>query len=100
LDWDLEDRQPADWDDGARPYLENFLTLHMPYAAELPTDREGSEEEVRRSLSGRPKATKADFQRLLETLQHAGYGWLRPEGVKRKLQEMAANWTGPPRSGA
>ena len=25
----------------------------------------------------------------------AGYGWLRPEGVRRKLEEMAAEWTGP-----
>ena len=28
LDWDLEDREPTDWDNGAKPYLENFLTLH------------------------------------------------------------------------
>ena len=28
LDWALDDKEPVDWDDGAQPYLENFLTLH------------------------------------------------------------------------
>jgi hypothetical protein len=36
LDWELEDRQPVDWDDGALPYLEAFLTLRTPYAGGLP----------------------------------------------------------------
>src|SRR5262249_44709187 len=33
LDWELEDKQPADWDEGARPYLETFLTVQTPHAA-------------------------------------------------------------------
>jgi predicted Zn finger-like uncharacterized protein len=37
-----------------------------------------------------------DFERLLYTLGCAGFGWLRPEGVRRELEKMAANWTGPP----
>jgi WD40 repeat protein len=37
-----------------------------------------------------------DFGRLLYTLGCAGFGWLRPEGVRRELEKMAANWTGPP----
>jgi hypothetical protein len=33
---------------------------------------------------------------LLEILSYGGYGWLRPEGVRRELEKMAAAWTGPP----
>ena len=87
---------PADWDEGARPYLENFLTLHTPYAAALP-DGKPSEAEIIRALTreGTPIYTDDDFNQLLETLANAGYGWLRPEGVRRELNKMAANWTGP-----
>jgi WD40 repeat protein len=92
LDWELEDQAPADWDAGARPYLETFLTLHTPYAATLPADRQPSEEEVTLALTrrGKPTWTKEDFSQLLYTLGCAGYGWLRPEGVRRELEKMAA----------
>ncbi|MGD9092733.1 MAG: tetratricopeptide repeat protein, partial [Anaerolineales bacterium] len=82
LDWELEDREPADWDDGALPFLKNFLTIHIPYAAHL-------------SASDNPSWSDEDFQGLIRQLQFAGYGWLRPEGVRLKLDEMAKNWQGP-----
>jgi WD40 repeat protein len=92
LDWELEDKEPADWDEGARPYLETFLTLHTPYAGTLPHNREPSEDEITLALTrrGKPVWAEEDFQGLLYTLGCAGYGWLRPEGVRRKLEEMAA----------
>ena len=98
LDWDYEFPEPAYWDEGARPWAETFLTLHTPFAGELPRDREPSEEEITLALTrrGKPTWTDADFLGLITQLQHAGYGWLRPEGVLRKLKEMAADWTGPP----
>jgi len=91
LDWELGDYQQADWDEGARPYLETFLTLHTPYSAQLPEDREPSEEEIQLVLTkqGEPTWTEADFQSLLTELGRRGYGWLREEGVRRKLQELA-----------
>jgi WD40 repeat protein len=109
LDWELEANAPADWDEGALPYLENFLTLHTPYAAALPTVGRRSvkdivnlplarlfktapaEEEIALALTrrGRPLWTAEDFEELLYTLGCAGYGWLRPEGVRRQLEEMA-----------
>ena len=30
-------------------------------------------------------------------MQHRGYGWLRPEGVRRELEKMTAEWQGPPK---
>jgi WD40 repeat protein/serine/threonine protein kinase len=95
LDWELQDNEPADWDEGARPYLETFLTLHTPYATELPQGRDPTEEEVRLALTrqGIPVWTEEDFHQLLYKLGCAGYGWLRPEGVRCKLQEMAAERT-------
>ncbi|MCU0486620.1 MAG: protein kinase [Anaerolineales bacterium] len=92
LDWELEDQEPANWDEGARPYLENFLTLHTPYAGTLPQDRQPTEEQITLALTRRGKPTwkEEDFKGLLTTLGCAGYGWLRPEGVRRELERMAA----------
>jgi hypothetical protein len=98
LDWELESHDPADWDAGAQPYLEIFLTQHVPYAGVLPQGREPSEQEIQQALTrrGRPSWTEQDFQELIRQLQYAGYGWLRPEGVRNKLEELAASWQGPP----
>ena len=97
LEWEYEFPAPADWDDGAAAYLNNFLTLKTPYQAELVEDRANTEEEITRALTraGSPRWSEEDFQKLLATLRNVGYGWLRPEGVRRKLQEMAAAGQGP-----
>ena len=52
LDWELDDREPADWDAAARPYLQNFLTLHTPPQAERFCP------DFRRGRSGRPLRTR------------------------------------------
>jgi hypothetical protein len=98
LDWELEEREPAEWDDGARSYLEVFLTLQTPFAAAMPQDTKPDEAQITAALTrrGRPVWTEDDFQRLLFRLGCAGYGWLRPEGVRRELERMAADWHGPP----
>lgn len=98
LDWELEPFDPVDWDEGARVYLVNFLTLHTPFAGTLPPNREPTKEEVRLALTrrGKPTWSEEDFQRLLRQLQHAGYGWLRPEGVRAELMQMAKTWKKPP----
>ena len=94
LDWELDDRELADWDEGARPHLANFLTLHTPYLGALPRDREPTEEEVTLALTrgGQPVWDEMDFEDFLETLGCAGYGWLRPEGVRHELARTAAGW--------
>ncbi len=84
LDWEYQFPGWAGWDDGARPYLETFLTLHSPYA----------QDGVART--GRPKWNDDDFQQLLTELQWRGFGWLRPEGVRKALEKMTAAWQGPP----
>jgi WD40 repeat protein len=91
LFWDYDLPEPADWYEGARPYLESFLTLHTPYAGKLPQDRQPSVEEIRLSLTrqGVPTWTEENFQQLLKELGYRGYGWMREEGVRKKLEEMA-----------
>jgi hypothetical protein len=84
FDWDYDFPGCADWDEGARPYLETFLTLHCPC------------EEGGVSRVGTPGWDDGDFQELLVELPFRGYGWLKPEGLRKKLEEMAANWQGPP----
>jgi len=93
LDWELEAYDLVDWDEVARPYLEVFITRHTAYAAELPQDRQPAEEEISLALTrrGKPDWAEEDFQQLLYILSCAGYGWLRPEGVRRELEKMAAN---------
>ncbi|MGW7041171.1 WD40 repeat domain-containing serine/threonine protein kinase [Streptomyces avermitilis] len=63
LDWELAAHEAADWDKGARPYLDMFLDEYGP------------------DLSA--------FDRLLDQLPYAGYGWLRPEGVRAELMRTA-----------
>jgi WD40 repeat protein len=98
LDWELEPVDPVDWDEAARPWLQTFLTLHTPYAATLPVGRAPTDAEVAQALtrSGTPSWTEDDFQQLLLTLGHAGFGWLRPEGVRRQLQASAASQNARP----
>jgi WD40 repeat protein len=66
LDWEYEFPGWADWDDGAEPYLRNFLIL-----------RGG-------------KWGEEDFKVLLTDLSRRGYGWLKPAGVRRKLEKLTA----------
>jgi WD40 repeat protein/serine/threonine protein kinase len=54
----------AEWDEGARPFLERFLALH-------------------------PAWTDEQFGKiLLPELQNRGYGWLEAESVRMRLEEM------------
>lgn len=92
LDWDYDFPGWTDWDERARPHLADFLTLHTPYASELPPDREPTEEEVVLALTrrGKPSWNHQDWLSLLASLGRAGFGWLRPESVGRELEKMAA----------
>ncbi|MDW8102829.1 MAG: WD40 repeat domain-containing protein [Anaerolineae bacterium] len=84
LDWEWGFPELADWDEGARPYLEIFLKLHTPYGPDGL------------SRAGPPQWTEEDFQKLLHELSLRGFGWLRPEGVRRELEKMARErgWKG------
>ncbi|MDR1049854.1 MAG: protein kinase [Deltaproteobacteria bacterium] len=66
LDYDLAFPGWADWDDGALPCVEAFLSEH-------------------------PNHTEADFEDLLVELGGRGYGWLRPEGVRGRLETLDKN---------
>lgn len=95
LDWELGDSQTADWDEGARTYLETFLKQHTPYAATLPDNRKVTEEEIISSLTrrGAPFWNEKDFESLLYTFGCAGYGWLRPQAVRQQLEEELNEYT-------
>lgn len=90
LEWDYEFPDQDDWNEGARPHLENFLSVHTPYVS---TDPGHPDFLVRR---GRATWNDQEWLSLLRTLQHAGYGWLRADGIGRELEKMNATWQGPP----
>ena len=74
LIWDLEFPDPVDWDEGVRPYLNIFLTL-----------RKG-------------KWGEEDFKLLIDELaSKRGYGWVRPEGVRKELEKMTREYSDSPR---
>ena len=84
LDWEYEFPDAADWYEEARPHLDIFLTLHCP------CENDGL------TRVGEPKWNDDDFGQLITQLQREGFGWLRPEGIRRELEKMTANWQGPP----
>jgi len=70
LDWEYEFPGWSDWNEGARPYLDIFLSRY-------------------------PDWKKKDFeQELLPELQLRGYGWLRTTGVKEKLRKLTVEYQG------
>ncbi len=78
FEWDYQFPEEADWNEGARPYLEIFLTLHTPY----------SEDGI--SHQGIPQWSEEDFQNLMRELSFRDYGWLKEAGVRKKLEELTA----------
>ena len=86
LDWEYEFPEPAEWDDGVQPYVDAFLTC----LCKLEPDGWSRE--------GKPHWAGPDFRRLMEDLPYRGYGWLRADGLRRKLQELTSKWEKPPRA--
>ncbi|MBF0553271.1 MAG: serine/threonine protein kinase [Nitrospirae bacterium] len=78
-DWQVTVKKLTEWDEGARPFVEIFLSLAT--AGRYPQVK-------------KPQWTEEDFSGLLRELSLRGYGWLSADGIKNKLNEMAANWKG------
>ncbi|MBS2550595.1 protein kinase [Catenulispora sp. NL8] len=64
-DWNLDAREPADWDEGVAPYLAAF------------TARPPSQQ------------TDAAIEELLQLLRHAGLGWVRGAAVRARVARRA-----------
>jgi WD40 repeat protein len=64
LDWELEFPDEVDWHENAELYVRNFLTLY---------DNQWTHEQ---------------FNQFYQKLQYAGLGWVRKEGVLKKMLEM------------
>lgn len=91
LDWELEPREQADWDDAALPYLQDFLRSRtMSLVNILVRDDISSDDRKRLQDTRNPEWSDEEFSRLLHTLQSAGLGWIRPEGIRARLDELAA----------
>ncbi|WP_201390123.1 WD40 repeat domain-containing protein [Ktedonobacter sp. SOSP1-85] len=86
LDWDLEAHDAMDWDEGATSHLETFLSLRA-LSRETTAQEYALPQSEHHSV---PMWSDEAFQELLLQLQYADYGWLRPEGVQRKLIELAS----------
>ena len=78
--WDYEFPSVVDWDEQARPLLNAFLRLHAPSRKLL-------------GLARKPRWSEEDERMLLEEVANRGLGWIRPEGLRKKLKEMAAHWS-------
>ncbi len=98
LDWELEEREQADWDEAAAPYMIKFLTLHTPPAGVLPDGRDPFEKEIVMALTrvGKPEFTDDEYDEFYMSLRYAGLGYLSKEGVRDKLEREMKSWDGPP----
>jgi len=80
---------------GIKNQLIYFLkSLNLPKSqASQKQLNNSTEAEITIALTRRgiPTWTEEDFQKLLYTLGCAGYGWLRPEGVRQQLGMMKKN---------
>ena len=79
LEWEYDFPLATDWDDRAQPYLENFIKLHIPSDQNNP------------NWIGFPDWEEKEFEQLLIELGYRGFGWLRPEGVRKRLEDMRVN---------
>ncbi len=62
--WEYEFPGWKDWDERAKGAVESFVTNY-------------------------PEFTERQFNSLIQILQNCGLGWIRPEGVRTKLEEIA-----------
>jgi hypothetical protein len=65
LDWEYEFPDPAAPDPRIRPYLEIFLELH------------------------RGRWGDKDWEGLMSQLELRGFGWMRPEDIRRQLEALS-----------
>jgi WD40 repeat protein len=96
LDWDLGTAGEEEWDPAAGVYIDHFLTVHTPYAAELKPNVQPDLGLLNQALArkGKPIWNEVDFAQLLHTLGCAGFGWIAPDVVERELERMASRRTG------
>jgi WD40 repeat protein len=70
LEWEPEPRGFVEWDETALPHLEVFLAQYSPLDGGPPSWQDG------------------DIRRLLSDLRHRGLGWIRPDGIRTKLEAL------------
>jgi WD40 repeat protein len=103
LIWRMEPRDVAEWDEGARPYVEILLNANSAWDGKLSTSVDMTEEEKKNTLrrqgptwtAWHAPSKKEDWYRvwhlnwdIYETLGNAGYGWVSGAGdVHKKLGE-------------
>jgi WD40 repeat protein/serine/threonine protein kinase len=75
LDWEPGGVKAGAWDDGARPFLETFVSVRL------------KPETVRAAT--RAAVTDAEVDAVIADLKHRGFGSLRRETVAGKLQALA-----------
>jgi hypothetical protein len=76
IDWHLVAREPARWDERARPWLDALVACRRPLLDDGLTRR------------GAPSWTDADVEDLIVRLRRGGFGWLRTDGVKAELLKL------------
>jgi hypothetical protein len=100
LIWRLEPRDIAEWDEGARPYLEILLNANAAWDGKLGTNFDMTPEEIENSLRRQGPSWVAWHRPsknlwhlgcdIKETFGHAGYGWLSEVG--RESDEIMDEW--------
>jgi WD40 repeat protein/serine/threonine protein kinase len=80
LEWQPEARTIVEWDRAAQPHLELFVAQHTPIDG------------------GPPRWTDTDLRRLISDLRHRGLGWIRPDGIRTRLEALVREGVVRPRT--
>lgn len=96
LDWDLQERNPEQWDWAILPWLGAFLNQQIPYQHEFSQlNLTGANRVNALALqAGQPRWTDKALKRLLYQLSCAGYGWVSEDHLVSHLNSLAAEWQG------
>lgn len=90
LIWQYEFPDPAEWDDGARPYITNSLTLSPPHAGVSPKECRADDAEVRLketlSVYLRAERPEAVLGRPESQMMHALFGIGPAESLARTIR--------------
>jgi len=90
LDWELGLREPGDWHPDALAVVLSLVSSIMI----IPSGTEWGLGQGARIVDAAMEKGST-YQQLLNSLECSGFGWLKADGVRAKLEEVLASWPGP-----
>ncbi len=88
LDWEYEFPTMVNWDERAKPFLENFLKKQTIDYTKIKGKQILQRAKTISTKNNFPW-TEENFNDLLNQIRLHGYGWIKPQGIRYELERMA-----------